>query len=100
MLETNSTYGSHAGVHGSSGSEHPEESHGPGEVGPRPGDVVVSDGGQSRVFTLSVFPGTPQLTCPSRAMALTMARTLVRRQRVDSWLSRGGTAFVVLERHR
>lgn len=100
MLETNPPYRSHAGRHGSSGSEYPEGAPDPGTVGPRPGDVVVSDGGQSRVFTLSVFPGSPQLTCPSRAMALTMARTLVQRQRVDSWLSRGGTAFMVLERHR
>ena len=67
--------------------------------GPRPGDVVVGGGELAPAWTLSVYPGSPQLTCPSRAMALNMARTLVRRQRVDSWLDRGGAAFVVLERH-
>jgi hypothetical protein len=67
-------------------------------AGPRPGDVVVGDNG-SGIYTLSVFPGSPRLTCPTRDTALAVAGDLRRRHRVDSWLSRDSVRFVLLERH-
>jgi hypothetical protein len=69
-------------------------------VGPRAGDVVVSKAEASAACTLSVFPGPPQLLCPSRVEAVAMARSFVRRRRVDSWLIGSGAAFELLEHNR
>lgn len=64
------------------------------------GDVVIARRSASTVYELSVIPGPPQLEEETYSAAVTRARNLAERQKVDVWYSDDHTHFTCISRCR
>lgn len=60
------------------------------------GDVVISRRSASTVYELAVVPGPPQLAEETYASAVSRARDVAERQRVDVWYSDDHTHFTCI----
>lgn len=73
----------------------------PGEARPSDGDVVIRRTAQAGSrYTLGTFPVGSQLQYSSYSLAVEVARRFAQQQQVDCWLTRDGSTFRLLGRHR
>jgi hypothetical protein len=64
------------------------------------GDVVIARRPATTVYEISVVPGPPQLTEATYASAVTRARDVAERQKVDVWYSGDHTHVTCISRCR